>query len=121
MNNIRKIITERLDNARNDFLNALNNGKATDREIGELQYTVATYQDCLNLLPAPRTEQDILNDFEKLGWKISMNDYYGLILKNKRNELLKIYNISKTYHCECSLLMQEHKLLNELFEVIFDE
>ena len=91
-----------LDNLVNDLLNGNNK-----------EYVIA---NCLNLLPQPRTEQEILKDFEKLGWELTTNDYYGFIFKNKRNEFLKIYNLSKTYRCECNLSMQEHKLLNELFE-----
>ena len=109
MNNIRQIIEERLDNAKMVYRNA--------SEILELKGQIEAYQDCLNLLPAPRTEADILNDFEKLGWEITTNDYYGFIFKNKRNEFLKIYNLSKTYRCECNLSIQEHKLLNELLNL----
>lgn len=83
MNNIRKIITERLENARLDF------GKTTKEPQLELKGQIEAYQDCLNLIeqnfnnsqlgimnsqeltfyankPTPKTEQDILNDFEKL-------------------------------------------------------
>lgn len=59
MNNIRKIIEERLDNARNDY------GNTTREPQLELQGQIEAYQDCLNLM-RPRTEQDILKDFEKL-------------------------------------------------------
>ena len=139
MNNIRKIIEERLENARNDFLNAINNGKATDREIGELQYAVLTYQDCLNLMQ-PRTEQEILKDFEALGWQVA-NGYVNFTLKKIETKVdtFGVYHLhcyivinkeNQTYHAEQRsnwstegyyLSMKEHKLLNELFEVIFNE
>lgn len=109
---MRKILEERLENARNDWL--------LDKS-DYLRGQMVSYRDCLNLLPPVRTEAEILKDFEKLGWEITTNDYYGFIFKNKRNEFLKIYNLSKTYRCECNLSMQEHKLLNELFEVIFND
>lgn len=236
MNNIRKIIEQRLENAKNDFLNALKNGNSTDREIGELQYTVATYQDCLNLIPEdlgelsdgyhtfnslyeqrmylfatlvnlnrhkswksykhedgelcfgggwfivgidtpkgtytyhyenkywhlfdcqelecskkwdghtdkdiarvlsltdPRTEQDILNDFEKSGYETYSNPSFimlenynknkmiSVVRKKKEYEVIAIENNSNDiYHASQPLTMQEHKLLNELFEVIFDD
>ena len=117
MNNIRQIITERLENAKNDFLNAIKNGNATDREIGELQYTVLTYQDCLNLIPAPRTEADILNDFEKLGWKVTQNDDSCMILCFNGFTRIVILKCNKQYSINNLCNMQEHKLLNELIEV----
>ena len=146
--NLKKIIEERLENARLDFLNAINNGKATDREIGELQYTVLTYQDCLNLIeqnfnnsqlgvrnsqeltyyanankPAPRTEQEILDEFEKLGWIVSLKDNCDITLRYKEDRMCSIWidKINRGYSCNTGIDMQEHKLLNELFEVIFDE
>ena len=123
MSNIRKIITERLENASLDYrywLSGVGFDGIIEPDFYKIEGQIEAYQDCLNLMQ-PRTEQDILNDFEKFGWEITTNDYYGFIFKNKRNEFLKIYNLSKTYRCECNLSIQEHKLLNELFEVIFDE
>ena len=108
---MRKILEERLENAMTDYLFSNLTAKIL------LKGQIEAYQDCLNLLPPARTEQDILKDFEKLGWELTTNDYYGFIFNNKRNEFLKIYNLSKTYRCECNLSMQEHKLLHELFEV----
>ena len=120
---MRKILEERLENARNDFLNALKNGNATDREIGELQYTVTTYQDCLNLLPAPRTEQEILKDFETLGYKVAfVSEENRLLLYKSNDDTIFIYKNTKEYEkCDIiqsiNLTIQEHKLLHELFEV----
>jgi hypothetical protein len=133
MNNIRKIIEERLENAMNDYLLANNTTKIY------LRGQIEAYQDCLNLFPAPRTEQEILNDFEKLGYKVErgFQDYYkynALVLSitipnyfSDGGELDKeiVINLDKhTYECYDSffssptpITIQEHKLLNELFEV----
>ena len=62
--NIRKIIEERLENARNDIKECLSENK-----VRELVGTAQAYQDCLNLIPAPRTEADIINDLKALGWR----------------------------------------------------
>lgn len=107
MNNIRKIIEERLDN------------DLTQEEVD-------IYTSLLNLIPTPRTEADILNDFEKLGWTPIRNDEGSLVLR-KFDTVISILKLSKTYYCcipslnerRVSIEMQEHKLLNELFEVIF--
>jgi hypothetical protein len=108
MNNIRQIIEERLDNARNDWL-------LDKRDY--LRGQMVSYRDCLNLLPAPRTEQDILNDFEKLGWKVTQNDEDDFTLRLKGNPPCTIWidKLTKEYSMNCCLDMQEHKLLNELF------
>ena len=86
-----------------------------------------------------RTEQEILNDFEKLGYKIKrgFEGYYKynalvlyLIIPNyypdgEGFDKEIVINLDKhTYEC-CNILyetpepitIQEHKLLNELFEV----
>lgn len=123
MNNIRKIITERLDNARNDYRKypVLSTNDIT---LGNIQ----AYQDCLNLFPAPRTEQEILNDFEKLGYKVVNSYNHPFIEMSKYNEELNVYEyieINKGEHNYekftqdgvAPFTMQEHKLLNELFEV----
>lgn len=82
----------------------------------------------LGLLPAPRTEQEILKDFEK-DYAIIKNNEYCLILVNEFNQIIEIDKACKRYQCyyyneetqhlELSTYigMQEHKLLNELFEV----
>ena len=74
-----------------------------------------------------RTEQDILKDFEALGYAIIKNDEYCLILVNEWNHIIEIDKTCKRYQCyyyteytnqfELSTYidMQEHKLLNELF------
>jgi hypothetical protein len=87
-------------------------------------------------LTDPRTEADILKDFEKLGWKVA-DDYTNLTLKKKitcNDEKFmwswicyisidkenKTYRVFKNGHFSTDsyeINMQEHKLLNELFEV----
>jgi hypothetical protein len=119
MNNIRKIIEERLENARLDF------NKTTREFNAELKGQFEAYLDCLNLFPAPRTEDELIKEFEKLGYEvivekdhIRMSGYEDVCLyidlKNKS------YSKNKYLQAE-DLTMQEHKLLNELFEVIFDD
>lgn len=118
MNNIRKIIAEKLNNAKNDFIYSLHN---SGDDIRLLQGQVLAYQDCLNLLPAPRTEADILNDFEKLGYNVAfVNQENRLLLYKTNGDTIFIYKNTKEYEkCDVvqsiNLTMQEHKLLNELF------
>ena len=120
MNNIRQIITERLENARNDYYYLQKNSDGSDDyKLSEIIGQMEAYHDCLNLLPAPRTEADILKDFEKLGWIVSRNDEDDFTLRLKGNPTCAIWidKLTKEYSISCCLDMQEHKLLNELFEV----
>lgn len=67
-----------------------------------------------------RTEADILKDFEKLGYVIVDNNTHELILvKNMRFHLMinKELEHYMVVALNPTLSMQEHKLLNELFEV----
>jgi hypothetical protein len=117
MNNIRQIIEERLDNARNDWL-------LDKRDY--LRGQMVSYRDCLNLFPAPRTEADILKDFEKLGYEVLCNTNYIRFTNYDKGIEIRIKFDTKTY-CKFDrdlyelpyedLTIQEHKLLNELFEV----
>ena len=136
MNNIRKIIKERLENARNDYHNTSGMIEAIIKT--KLQGQIEAYQDCLNLMQ-PRTEQKILKDFEALGWNVD-DGYVNFTLKKtitKNNTFgeyicycyISINKENQTYHAEqrsnwntegYNLSMQEHKLLSELFEVIFE-
>ena len=134
MNNIRKIITERLENASLDYrywLSGVGFDGIIESYFYKLEGQIQAYQDCLNLIPAPRTEADILNDFEKLGYKIKQNNSFCLIMINdKTDEVISIlkkdtFTISMGYrkyikdedYLATFITMQEHKLLNELFEV----
>jgi hypothetical protein len=81
---------------------------------------IQAYQDCLNLIPAPRTEADILNDFEKLG-------YVRIKRLNDKMEFLHMFKVRTFYiNLETKELdflsgthlgLQEHKFLNELFNL----
>ena len=115
MNNIRKIIEERLENARNDYEKCEKNRDmfASIRVRGNIQ----AYQDCLNLIPTSRTEQEILKDFEKLGWKVTQNDDSCMIICFNGFARIVILKCAKQYSINNLCNMQEHKLLNELFEV----
>jgi hypothetical protein len=85
-----------------------------------------------------RTETDILNDFEALGWNIAdgyvnftlkkiitKNNTFGsylcycYIVINKENQTYRAEQRSNWNTEGYDLTMQEHKLLTELFEVIF--
>lgn len=137
MNNIRKIIEERLESAREEYYYLQRNSDGSDDyKLSEIIGQMEAYADVLNLvLPAPRTEQEILNDFEKLGYKIKQNNSFCLIMINdKTDEVISIlkkdtFTISMGYrkyikdedYLATFITMQEHKLLSELFEVIFDD
>jgi hypothetical protein len=109
MNNIRKIIEERLGNAMNDYLLANNTTKIY------LRGQIEAYQDCLNLFPAPRTEAELIKEFEKLGWKVYANNNEILWLELEGYGLIQIDKIDKSYKVTFAITIQEHKLLNELF------
>lgn len=128
MNNIRKIIAEKIANLKdkrvNDYADGFNDG------------LFEAFKIFLEELPAPkRTEQEILKDFEKSGYEVVCNSDRELILERNYREWIdriRIDKIIKLYaKSQCfikqkdiytqSIYMQEHKLLNELFEVIFDE
>lgn len=110
MNNIRKIIAEKIadkkDKRVNDYADGFNDG------------LIQAFKIFLEEIPAPRTEQEILNDFEKLGYKVKKN-FSHIILLHENGDEIKIWFNDKTYSSSIGINMQEHKLLNELFEVIF--
>lgn len=120
MNKIKQIINERLENARLDF------GKTIREPQLELKGQIEAYQDCLNLMQ-PRTEADILNDFEKLGYEVVNSHNHPFIEMSKYNGDFSVYEyiaINKAEHNYekfaqggdvTPITMQEHKLLNELF------
>ena len=74
-----------------------------------------------------RTEEQVLKDFEKLGYYMTIKKegffYNGVILDNKySDEKINISFDLKAYDKESdtfgrSIHMQEHKLLNELFQI----
>ena len=70
------------------------------------------------------TEQDVLNEFEKIGWQVTRNDNICMILK-REEDVLTISKLSKWYHCclpqaneyRLPIDMDDHKLLHELFKI----
>lgn len=74
--------------------------------------------DLLALIPKPRTEEEILKDFEKLGYVIVRNDDDWLELEIVGTDVsIMSSKLDKSYDFAGEpLTMQEHKLLNELFE-----
>lgn len=93
----------------------------TDKDVSRL----------LRITPAPRTEQEILKDFEALGYEVVCNSDRELILEQ---ELKSNYTIINRIHIDKQLqsysktqfayrvgssplwvFIPEHKLLNELF------
>lgn len=70
-----------------------------------------------------RTEEEVLKDFEKLGYNVVANG--GCFIKlNNNGDIIRISKYSMWYrsYCEDSGLavpidMEEHKLLNELFSI----
>ena len=64
-----------------------------------------------------RTEQEILKDFEALGWKVSANTDEDLLFKDKCDYSIHIWKKEKTFMIELFVQLEIHKLLNELFSV----
>ena len=131
MNNIRQIITERLENASLDYrywLSGVGFDGIIEPDFYKIEGQIEAYQDCLNLMQ-PRTEADILKDFELLGLVIAKNDDFELILIDDCDRMIAIYKTLKRYDCyyfsegykplqlSTDITMQEHKLLNELFNL----
>ena len=62
-----------------------------------------------------RTEQDVLKDFEKVGYRATKSNT-RLKLRNKKS-CISIMFETKTINCYKPITIQEHKLLNELFTI----
>lgn len=70
-----------------------------------------------------RTGQDVLKDFEKINYTLNKNDEYTLSI-TRENKIIHIVKPTKSYKkydrktfLSLSFEMQEHKLLNELFQI----
>lgn len=71
-----------------------------------------------------RTEEEILKDFEKLGWLFLRNNERELAFR-KFDSVISISKVSQWYSCSIPssgrlaipINMQEHKLLTELFTI----
>ena len=71
-----------------------------------------------------RTEEQVIKDFEKIGYKITRNSHYFIIFKNDNEFIINIDKSNQSYECYWgdrellnSIYMQEHKLLHELFKI----
>ena len=75
-----------------------------------------------------RTEQDVLNDFEKLGYGIEINKLYKTIKLSNNIIFIRIFENARSYekyfedetnalHYSALITPFEHKLLNELFQI----
>lgn len=75
-----------------------------------------------------RTEQDVLKDFEKLGYGIEIDKVYKIIKLSNNMIFIRIFKNAKSYekyfeddtnalHYSGLITSLEHKLLNELFQL----
>ena len=75
-----------------------------------------------------RTEQDVLKDFEALGYKLEINSKYHTIQLSKQIIKIRIFKNARSYekyfndddtnnHISVLTTITEHKLLNELFKI----
>lgn len=84
------------------------------------QYALNVLQELVDK-EKPRTEQDILKDFEKLGYEVEVRSAF-IILVDKRNGYeIRIWLNDKEYSIPVeytSIGMSEHKLLHELFKCL---
>lgn len=123
MMKIRELIETKLENAKLDLANGHYSNK--DGLIGNIE----AYQDLLALIPKPRTEQEILKDFEKMGYEVDKGWSYVELVRPEYEgagiEYVVLFINKKHYEYECyyketnlsyPIALQEHKLLNELFE-----
>lgn len=128
MKKIRELIEQKLENARLDYQNKDKAYNEKHQLIGNIE----AYIDLLALIPKPRTEEEILKEFEALGYEIENHNeiiylkkgkYYIAI--NKEDKTYKpFYQDYKfdtdhqkiVYYQPKDITLKEHKLLNELFE-----
>ena len=64
-----------------------------------------------------RTEEQILQDFEELGYSIMFQNHIWLELERNDDEYIRMFKGDETYTSSVVLGMQEHKLLTELFNL----
>ena len=120
---MRKILEERLENAKLDYQRCFEEIDYPLFKVDVLQGQIEVYQDCLNLLPPARTEQDILNEFNFNGYIVSFNDAnYMILLHPIFKERIEIDKDARWYqtvdddsNVNIGLDMRLHKLLHELF------
>lgn len=70
-----------------------------------------------------RTEEEVLKDFKKLKWKISIDNdiFIDLVGSTSSKNIycdkhIRIYKKIKSYR-NTEITMEEHKLLTELFQI----
>ena len=108
--------SEKINRIKNEMLRRTN---MTENEA--YNFAFRCWQCNLDFVKRKRTEQEILDDFEALGYEviiekdhIRMSGYEDVCLFIDLEN--KTYSKSKYLQVE-DITMQEHKLLNELFEV----
>lgn len=70
----------------------------------------------------PRTEKEVLNDFEKLGYEVKENSTYELRLATAYftiaiNKFSKVYHTYYEDNTHSIINLFEHKLLTDLFKI----
>ena len=117
---MRKILEERLENAQIELKCNIN---LSVEDVRVLQGQIEAYQDCLNLLPPKRTEAEILKECSVIHQN---NENYLIFSIESVQWVIEIHKPTQSYRCydiftkqkiARPITMQEHKLLNELFEV----
>lgn len=65
-----------------------------------------------------RTEEEILKEFENLGYVVIENNetWLELLSEEDGDIRISICKVDRSFICDYYLNMQEHKLLHELFE-----
>ena len=118
---MRKIIEERLENAKLDYQSWTSGNGINEPEWYELKGQIEAYQDCLNLLPPKRTEQEILKECSVIHQNnenyliFSLESVQWVIEIHKPTQSYRCYDIFTKQRIARPITMQEHKLLNELF------
>ena len=121
-----KEIREKIEAKYSNALIDLENGHYSNRDglIGNIE----AYMDLLALIPKPRTEEEVLKEFEDLGYSFQETkfDDVDTLAIGKDKRLIYIYKNVKRYRLVAFnrsgtptpdvIGIQEHKLLNELFE-----
>ena len=131
------IIYDKIVDQINSWYQYLATNEVNHEEKIQIQAGIAELDKALSYFPSPRTEQDVLNDFEALGWKVA-DGYVDFTLKKIEKKesvflgeycvcsFITIFKEKQTYrtitnskfNTNCyELSMQEHKLLNELFTI----